>query len=195
MAPWVFCPGDKGGTERGPEPGRDFPKRLLVTSSHARAEASPDLDCGGWWDGTAVSCGAVGACSRWGSVTPWGNSCLLIESDVLLLGISRASACGIFFLNSWHHYFIRKTILRHHSPIRFWHFGIHGCDLLGSESIRTCWFHCRIYRNGIIVQRTHWAQHRAHVASFCAWSSLLLLLSSTSSHAQPISLLSLLDSG
>lgn len=111
-------------------------------------------------------------------------------SHMLLLGISRASACGIFFLNSWHHhYFIRKTILWHHSPIRFWHFGIHGCDLLGSESFRTCWFHCCVYRNGIIVQRPHWGQHRAHVASFCAWSSLLLLLSSTSSHAQPMSLL------
>ena len=83
MAPWVFCPGDKGGTERGPEPGSNFPKRLLVTSSHIRAEASPDLDCGGWRDGTAVSCGAVGACCRWGSVTPCGDSCLLIESRVV----------------------------------------------------------------------------------------------------------------
>ena len=102
---------------------------------------------------------------------------------------SQGMICMICPHITWNHYFIRKTILSHHSPIRFWHFGIHGCDLLGSESFRTCWFHCRVYRNGIIVQRPHWGQHSAHVASFCAWSSLLLLLSSTSSHAQPMSLL------
>ena len=96
MAPWVFCPGDKGGTERGPEPGSNFPKRLLVTSSHIRAEASPDLDCGGWRDGTAVGLWvlAVGGARSLPEVT-----LVYLLSHVLLLGISRASACGIFFLN------------------------------------------------------------------------------------------------
>lgn len=187
MAPWVFCPDDKGGTERPRAWKRSF-KRL---SSHQQ----PCQGRGVFWpwlwglaDGTAVSCGAVGSCSRWGSSllrwllsTDWVTCCCWVY-----LG-----ACGIFFSKFMtSSLFYQENNIMTPFPHPFLTFWYPWLWPLRSESFRTCWFHCCVYRNGIIVQRLHWGQHRAHVASFCAWSSLLLLLSSTSSHAQPMSLFS-----
>ena len=84
---------------RGPERGSDFPKGLTVISGRARAGAAPDPERGGWQGGTALfPVGlwmlAVGAAQSLPEVT-----LDYLLSHALLLGISRARACAIFFLN------------------------------------------------------------------------------------------------